>query len=217
MNAPLVSCAMPTANRRAFIPGALGYFLAQDYPNKELLVLDDGTDSVEDLMPKDSRVRYFREEPRRNTGLKRNTLCELARGDIIAQFDDDDWYAPDRLSCQVAEIQSGVDLVGLCDVLFYDTRGMTARAWRYTYRGARPWTFGPTMMYTRALWEKIKFKDTCENDDTLFVWSCDPTRVRACSGAWHVATLHNRNGSAKTIHAGWKEIPVKRLPGKVAI
>ena len=42
----LVSCIMPTASRRRFVPLAIRYFLSQDYPNKELLILDDGDDSV---------------------------------------------------------------------------------------------------------------------------------------------------------------------------
>ena len=40
---PMVSCIMPTNNRRAFLPLALRNFSYQDYPNKELLIIDDGT------------------------------------------------------------------------------------------------------------------------------------------------------------------------------
>jgi len=36
---PLVSCIMPTANRRAFVPHAIRYFLRQDYAQRELVVL----------------------------------------------------------------------------------------------------------------------------------------------------------------------------------
>jgi hypothetical protein len=43
---PLVSCIMPTANRRRFVPEAIRLFLAQDYLEKELVILDDGEDSV---------------------------------------------------------------------------------------------------------------------------------------------------------------------------
>jgi len=32
---------MPTADRRAFVPQAIRYFLRQDYGNRELIVLDD--------------------------------------------------------------------------------------------------------------------------------------------------------------------------------
>jgi len=55
----LVSCIMPTYNRRAFVPQAIYYFLRQDYPNKELIIVDDGTDEVGDLIPGDERIRYI--------------------------------------------------------------------------------------------------------------------------------------------------------------
>lgn len=59
---PLVSCIMPTYNRRAFVPQAIYYFLRQDYPNKELIIVDDSTDEVGDLIPGDERIRYIREK-----------------------------------------------------------------------------------------------------------------------------------------------------------
>jgi len=40
---------MPTANRREFIPQALALFAVQDYPHTELIILDDGEDSVAEL------------------------------------------------------------------------------------------------------------------------------------------------------------------------
>src|SRR5205823_462641 len=46
LRSPLVSCIMPTYNRRPFLPLALDAFHNQDYLNKELLVIDDGTDPV---------------------------------------------------------------------------------------------------------------------------------------------------------------------------
>jgi len=45
---PKISCIMPTYNRREFIPQALKYFERQDYPNKELIIVDDGTDTIAD-------------------------------------------------------------------------------------------------------------------------------------------------------------------------
>src|SRR5206468_8684347 len=85
-----VTCIMPTADRRRFVPRAVAQFLAQDYANRELIVLDDGAQSVEDLMPDDPRLRYVREERRSPIGVKRNRLCELARGDGIVHWDDAD-------------------------------------------------------------------------------------------------------------------------------
>jgi glycosyltransferase involved in cell wall biosynthesis len=44
-----VTCLMPTADRQPFIAQAIRCFLAQDYAEKELVILDDGTDVTPDL------------------------------------------------------------------------------------------------------------------------------------------------------------------------
>ncbi len=111
---PLVSCIMPTYNRRSFIPLTLECFRAQNYPNKELVVVDDGTDAIGDLLEHEAGVRYIRVPPRRTIGAKRNLACEQARGELIAHWDDDDWYAPDRLKLQCEPLLSGAaDITGL--------------------------------------------------------------------------------------------------------
>lgn len=48
-NHPPVSCVMPTDGRRRFVPRAVEYFLRQHYPNKVLLVVADGVESVADF------------------------------------------------------------------------------------------------------------------------------------------------------------------------
>src|SRR5689334_4653100 len=121
MNASVVSCIMPTANRRVFIPRAVAYFFRQDYPERELLIIDDGSDPVEDLIPADARIRYIRTAPGMSLGAKRNFACEQARGDIIAHWDDDDWHAPRRLSTQVnALLEHDAEVCGLDQLLFYE-------------------------------------------------------------------------------------------------
>jgi hypothetical protein len=111
---PLVSCIMPTSNRRHFLALSLKAFEAQDYPAKELIVIDDGSDPVADLVEGISTARYFRLPARTSIGAKRNLACTEARGSIIAHWDDDDWYAPQRLRWQVAPLLAGeADLTGL--------------------------------------------------------------------------------------------------------
>ncbi len=68
MSLPRVSCVMPTRNRRRFVGQALWYFLRQDYQPRELIVLDDGDDPIEDLIPASDTVRYVRLERRRAFG-----------------------------------------------------------------------------------------------------------------------------------------------------
>ncbi|MCB0244440.1 MAG: glycosyltransferase family 2 protein, partial [Anaerolineae bacterium] len=105
LHVPLVTCIMPTRNRRRFVPLALAYFARQDYEPRELIVLDDGDDPVAELMPDDPRVRYVRLDRRQTVGAKRNMGCRLAKGDVIVHWDDDDWMADWRLTYQVAQLR----------------------------------------------------------------------------------------------------------------
>lgn len=105
---PLISCICPTRNRRKFIKHAIKLFQNQDYPNKELLIIDDGTDLVASLIPHDPTIRYIAIQPERLTiGMKRNLACSLAQGELIVSHDDDDYYGPQRLSKQAEPIISG--------------------------------------------------------------------------------------------------------------
>src|SRR5258706_7660643 len=99
-HSPLVPCVLPTANRRSFVPQAIRCFQAQDYPNRELVILDDGADSVADLIPTDPCIRYIRLTGNRTLGRKRNDCVEASRGDLIMHWDDDDWMATHRISYQ---------------------------------------------------------------------------------------------------------------------
>jgi glycosyltransferase involved in cell wall biosynthesis len=88
MPRPVMTCNMPTADRRAFIPLAVVRFLAQDDASRELLVLD-GRDDVADLMRDDLRARYVRLDHRLTLVTKRNLACDMALGDLIVHWDDD--------------------------------------------------------------------------------------------------------------------------------
>lgn len=111
---PLVSCIMPTYNRRAFVPLALACFSHQTYPRRELVIVDDGSDPIGDLLQDIPDVRYVRLQRRHTIGAKRNIACREARGEVIAHWDDDDWYGPERLAVQVDPILRGeADITGM--------------------------------------------------------------------------------------------------------
>ena len=56
---PFVSVCTPTFNRRPFIHAMIACFNAQDYPQDrmEWIIIDDGTDPVEDLVSSHPRVK----------------------------------------------------------------------------------------------------------------------------------------------------------------
>src|SRR5438309_1279330 len=164
----LVSCIMPTYNRRAFVPLAIEYFLRQDHLDSELVVVDDGTDSVEDLVLQDSRIRYVRLHSKTSGGAKRNYACEVAKGSVIAHWGNDDWQAPHRLNLQAETLlATGRPACGVAAPLFYEPS--TASAWQFSYP-IRPWPCGSSLCYRRDTWERIRFGNKDVGEDTRFVW-----------------------------------------------
>lgn len=96
---PFVSICTPTFNRRPFIPFIIKCFENQTYPRDKMewIIVDDGTDKIEDLVAHIPQVKYYRYEEKMVLGKKRNICHEKATGDIIISMDDDDYYPPDRV------------------------------------------------------------------------------------------------------------------------
>ncbi|MET1056746.1 MAG: glycosyltransferase family A protein [Pedobacter sp.] len=212
-NQPLVSCIMPTANREKFIPLAIEYFLNQDYPNVELIIVDDGVQSVSALVPDNPKIKYFYTEPLGTIGVKRNYACEKSSGEIIMHWDDDDWYAHDWVSRQVdALLTSGADITGLNRVVFYSPS--VNKRWMYEdLDEEKPWLCGATMAYRKSLWEAHNFIDIQVGEDYDFVWNSGAKTFALDYFAGFIAILHPNNTSIKPVEnpkhkknaVGWVE------------
>ena len=211
--APLVSCVMPTFDRRSFVPQAVRYFLRQDYPAKELVVVDDGPEPVDDLLPDDPRIRYHRLETRTVLGAKRNLACDLARGPIIVHWDDDDWASPERVSVQVAALTSGrADVCGVASLLYYDPA--SSSAWRFTWPARmRPWAAGPSLCFAKELWSRSPFPEVAIGEDTRFVFSPAVRRIAYVDqAACIVGIIHRGNTAPKSVRgAHWSRRPVREV------
>jgi glycosyltransferase involved in cell wall biosynthesis len=209
---PLVSCIMPTYDRRPFVAQAVEYFLRQEHPAKELVVVDDGPEPVADLLPEDRRIVYRRLERRTVLGAKRNLACDLARGHVIVHWDDDDWSAPHRLATQLAALADGADLCGARSLLYYDPAA--AQAWRFGWPVAhRAWAAGATLAYPRSVWARSPFPELAVGEDTRFVWGPGVTTVadvgdRDCV----VGIVHRANTAPKAVHGPhWTPRPVSEV------
>lgn len=100
---PLISVYMPTYNRVQMAIRAIESVLAQDYPNLELLVVDDASsdDTWQVLTNKyinDERIRFFRQSTGQGACAARNRAISEAKGEFVTGIDDDDEFLPNRLS-----------------------------------------------------------------------------------------------------------------------
>ncbi|NCD71700.1 glycosyltransferase [Mucilaginibacter agri] len=216
---PLVSCIMPTSNRRSFVPDAIRYFLQQDYNNKELLIVDDGDDSVEDLIPPHEQIRYKRIQKKMTLGEKRNYCIRESNGDLIMHWDDDDWMAPYRIRYQVNELlKKNAEVCGLQQMLFRELT--TGKCWLYKYPPhAQPWLAGGSLLYTRSFWAKSPFPDMQVASDTRFIFARKLTSfVALADHNFYVASVHHHNTSSKNTASNlWHpvdESTVKKIMGE---
>lgn len=164
-----VSVLTPTYNRRKFIPTAIACFKAQEYPQDrmEWIILDDGTDKVKDLFAASGlkNVRYVALPggEKLPIGAKRNRLNELAKGEIVVCWDDDDFYPPDRVKKAVNLLRSvpgrRVPVVG-CTLLhlYFSDRN---EIWSIGPYGQNHCTNG-TMAYWRSYFKENRYDDTAE-------------------------------------------------------
>jgi glycosyltransferase involved in cell wall biosynthesis len=214
---PLVSCIMPTRDRRRLVGQSVAYFLRQDYPERELLILDDGRDPVADLVPDDPRLRYVRLDQRLRLGAKRNLACELTRGTLIAHWDDDDWMASDRLSRQVSALAgSDADACGLRELLHY--RIDAGEAWLYRHRpNGRPWLAGCTLLYRREAWAARPFAELETGEDSAFVAGLRPERVLALDdSSFYLSLLHRENTAARNLaDSHWERRPLEEATSRM--
>lgn len=200
---------MPTANRRPFIRASINMFLAQTAGACELVILDDGEEEISDLVfLGHPRIRYYK-EPHRSLGEKHNRLVELAKGDYILHWADDDYHAPWRIKYQVAILESNeADLTSCTDILRIDAGAK--RAWHeYTDRLS-----GGCLAYRKEIWNKFKYPDVPHGEDNGFVdGQIESGSIAIPSGKYefHVHRIHANNSymQKKAIVEPSSEVPLE--------
>ena len=124
-----VSIIMATYNRADFIIETLESIKKQVFTDWECLIIDDGgTDNTADVIAPvlklDSRFRYLKRPTKYIKGLPgcRNYGLDLAKGDYIIFFDDDDIVHPQNLELSVLELsRNEVSFCRYIRAVFYDT------------------------------------------------------------------------------------------------
>lgn len=107
-----ISVVIPSYNYAHYLARAIDSVLAQTYPVKEVIVIDDGsTDDTREVVGKyDYPVKYVYQD---NAGLSaaRNAGIRLARTPWVGLLDSDDWWMPTKVEEQVKKLSARPDAV----------------------------------------------------------------------------------------------------------
>jgi len=118
----LISVVIPTYNRAAVLPRAVGSVLAQKDADFELIIVDDGSTEKQEggrrmadgkkpdsLLHPSSDVRFFRQEKNSGPAAARNLGIKESKGEWIAFLDSDDEWKPGKLKAQLEFFKKNPD------------------------------------------------------------------------------------------------------------
>lgn len=166
MTGPTVSFIMPTHGRVSrqphVIQDAVFWYTQQSYPNTELVILSDVDGQTVTCSVPGVRVYNVPKNTIPSLGYKMNTLMNLAGGEIICPWEDDDLYLPWRAE-QAVKMLDGYDF-------------WNPRLWGYHYAGTPIQPDSNGMGHNACCWRRVVMLNAYRNvtsghDQALVVWA----------------------------------------------
>lgn len=104
---PLVSILIPAYNTQSWIADAIRSALAQTWPRKEIIVVDDGSRDQTVSIARQFAAKTVSVLTQENQGVcaARNKAFEICQGDYIQWLDGDDLLAPDKIARQMEVLE----------------------------------------------------------------------------------------------------------------
>jgi glycosyltransferase involved in cell wall biosynthesis len=183
--APLVSILIPAYNSERSIGETIESVLAQTWPRKEIIIVDDGsTDNTLAVARRfASQIVSVVTKPNGGASSTRNKALSLAQGDFIQWLDADDLLAPDKIDRQMEVLnETG------------DARTLVSGPWgRFAYRIDRA-EFTPTSLWcdlAPADWMIRKLRDNVFMQTGVWLVSRELTEA---AGQWDTRLLGDDDG-----------------------
>lgn len=211
---PKISCLMVTYDRLGLAKRSMDCFAAQTYPNRELVVVTNGsrayTDALQahaELLEIETRFVHLA-EPGLTLGRLRNLSIDNAGGEILCQWDDDDCNHPERLMRQAEHMfREGARACLMTDHLqFLQDDGVVVWVdWTLGGRQRVDQLLPGTVMMHRD--DRFRYPETGEyasrGEDTMFLndlYATVPVASLVGHGYLYLYTYHGRNTFSKEHH-----------------
>ncbi|MBQ7593529.1 MAG: glycosyltransferase [Synergistaceae bacterium] len=184
---PLISVVVPVYNAEKYLSQCIESITSQTYRNLEIILVDDGsTDKsgaiCDDYAEKDKRVKVIHKVNEGNSAA-RNTGLDLAKGEIIATVDDDDFLAPEMYEkLYKLLVENNADM-SMCEFMYYhgseDINSASEKTYpveiingeEFLYRLVMPGFSGAYLriwnkLYKAELFKNVRFQPGNKHDDT---------------------------------------------------
>lgn len=120
---PLVSIIMPLYNSERYLRETIESVFSQTYSSWELILIDDGSidstpSQAKEFCCLDSRCKYIHQK-NQGQASARNAGLSMAKGDLVAFLDHDDYWLKDKLGISVEEFFKQKQDVLFTDAYFF--------------------------------------------------------------------------------------------------
>lgn len=121
MDKPLVSIIIPVYNAAAFIEKTLSSAIQQTWPNKEIIIIDDGStdDSLTIVRQFESMSVKIYTQKNQGASAARNHGLQLAKGRYIQFLDADDLLSSNKVEAQMELLADYPGYIGLCGTVHF--------------------------------------------------------------------------------------------------
>ena len=203
---PLVSILIPAYNSESWLADAVKSALAQTWPKREIIVVNDGSTDrtlsfAQHFASKDVTVVS---QTNQGAAAARNKAFSLSSGDYIQWLDADDMLAPDKISRQMQAL-------GSCQ----GKRTLLSSAWGSFYYLPLRATFSPSPLWcdlSPVEWLLRKMGENCHMQTATWLVSREVTEA---AGPWDIRLLGDDDGEyfcrVKLASDGIKFVPEAKV------
>lgn len=191
-----ISVIVCAYNRQAYLQKCIESIMKSDYPNLEIIVINDGsTDGtaqiLETLNQADSRIRLMHKRKNEGVGAARNDGLDMAIGDYILFVDSDDWIDSNHISdlydllqrtesdvavCNFSRFyqETGSFQVQITDADYYESVYSPQEWFKFQYGHPNnlslcftvPWV----KLYRKSLFDHVRYPEGVWGDDDRTTW-----------------------------------------------
>jgi hypothetical protein len=182
---PLVSILIPAYNAGPLLADTVKSALAQTWPRKEIIIVDDGSKDDTLAVAKQFASAEVKVVTQKNAGAAatRNAAFALAQGDFIQWLDADDLLSPDKVALQMAEAEK----IG-------DPKTVMSSGWAYFRFRPHTANFAPTLLWetlTPLEWLQRKWENNLHMQTATWLTSRE---LSVAAGPWNPHLLGDDDG-----------------------
>lgn len=174
-------------NKNSTLDNIIANFNRQDFRKKELIIIIN-KDSIDiniwlEKVIGQENINILKLREKNTLGKCLNKGVEISQYEIIAKFDDDDYYGPRYLSDTIAALKttgSKVVVKAANYVYFVEKKLLAIRTPKEENKFVS-FGNGSTLVFRKEIYNKVKFRDVSIGEDVYFCRDCIKNNIRIYS------------------------------------